>query len=178
LLSSNFASHSYEGVTLYAGAINMAKESEKDQSISFKLERYKFILQEIHSLNENVHKYLTLYQTIASTIIGAGILVFVNWENWGIDSNTAKAGIQSLLGMLVMLSIFIIIQIIAGIFSWLDYRDEEVKLLDEVVKKGYRFSSKISNLWRWSETYFILFILIIAVFISVYTEKNLIPLIR
>jgi hypothetical protein len=156
----------------------MAKEQEKDQSISFKVERYKFILQEIHSLNENVHRYLTLYQTLATTIIGAGILVFVNWKGFGITPNTAKVGIQALIGMLVILSLFIIIQIIAGIFSWMDYRNEEVKLLDEVVRKGYRSPSKISNLWRWSETYFVLFILAIAVFISIYTETNIIPLIK
>jgi hypothetical protein len=116
----------------------MAKEQEKEQSISFKLERYKFILQEIHALNENVHRYLTLYQTLATTIIGAGILVFVNWKGFGITADLAKVGMQALVGLLVILSIFIVIQIVAGIFSWMDYRDEEVKLLDEVVKKGYR----------------------------------------
>ena len=156
----------------------MAKEQDNNQSISFKLERYKSILQEIHSLNENVHRYLTLYQTLATTIIGAGILVFVNWKGLGITSDLAKVGIQALVGMLVILSIFIIIQIVAGILSWLDYRDEEVKLLDEVVRNGYRYPSKISNFWRWSETYFILFILVIAIFISIYTETNIIPRIK
>lgn len=156
----------------------MAKEQDKDQSVSFKLERYKFILQEIHSLNKNVHRYLTLYQTLATTIIGAGILVFVNWKGFGITSDTAKVGIRALVGMLVILSVFIIVQIIAGILSWIDYRDEEVKLLDEVVRKGYRYPSKISNLWRWGEPYFILFILIIAIFISIYTEITIIPLIK
>jgi hypothetical protein len=156
----------------------MAKEQDKDQSVSFKLERYKFILQQIHSLNENVHRYLTLYQTLATTIIGTGILVFVNWKNFGITADLAKVGIQALVGMLVILSIFIIIQIVAGFFSWIDYRDEEVRLLDEVVRKGYRSPAKISNFWRWSETYFIIFILVIAIFISIYTRTNIIPLIK
>ena len=156
----------------------MAKKQGKDQSISFKIERYKFILQEIHSLNENVHRYLTLYQTLATTIIGAGILIFVNWKGFGITPDIAQVGIHTLVGVMIILSIFIIIQIIAGFFSWMDYRDEEVKLLDEVIEKGYRSRSKISNFWRWGKTYFIIFILVIAVFISIYTEKNIIPLIR
>ena len=156
----------------------MAKEQEKEQSVSFKLERYKFILQEIHALNENVHRYLTLYQTLATTIIGAGILVFVNWKGFGITADLAKVGIQALAGMLVFLSIFIIIQIVAGMFSWIDFRNEEVELLNKVVKKGYRSPSKLSNFWRWSETYFILFILVIAIFISIYTETNIITLIK
>ncbi len=156
----------------------MVKEQEKDQSISFKLERYKFILQEIHSLNENIHKYLSLYQTLSTTIIGAGILIFVNWKNFDISSDLAKTGIHALVGMLVLLSIFIVIQIVSGIFSWLDYRDEEVQLLDEVIKKGYRSPSKILNFWRWSETYFIIFILVIVIIISIYTETSIIPLIK
>jgi hypothetical protein len=35
-----------------------------DRGSNFKLERYKYILQEIRSLNENVHKYQYLRQNV------------------------------------------------------------------------------------------------------------------
>lgn len=173
-----------KGILLFIGLFiksqlrRIIMTKDKDQSIDFKLEHYKFILQEIHSLNENVHKYLTLYQTLVTTIVGAGILVFVNWKNLGISAVLAKAGVEILVGLLIIISIFIIIQILMSILSWLDYRDEEVKLLDDVIKKGYRSPSKLSNFWRWSETYFILAIIIIVVFISIYAETKVIPLIK
>jgi hypothetical protein len=38
-----------------------AQPSNADPVINFKLERYKFILRQIHTLNENTHKHLTLF---------------------------------------------------------------------------------------------------------------------
>ena len=31
----------------------------------FALERYKYILQQIHTVNENVYRFLAIYQTLA-----------------------------------------------------------------------------------------------------------------
>ena len=45
---------------------------EKNRGSEFKLERYKYVLQQLNSLNENHHKYLTLYQTLMTAVIGGG----------------------------------------------------------------------------------------------------------
>src|SRR6266571_8736901 len=98
----------------------------------FKLERYKYILQEIRAINENTHKYLTLFQTLATLVVGGGIGVFIGWKNLNIQAAVAMAGINGLLILFVLLALFVVISIVAGIVSWFDYRNEEVDLLDEV----------------------------------------------
>jgi hypothetical protein len=124
----------------------------------FKLERYKYILTEIHFLNDNIHKYLTLFQTLATAVVGAGAAVFVSWKKLAIDAETARMTIQALLALLLALAGFVIFLVLAGIFSWLDYRREEVALLDEVIRPGFRSNPSPRNFWRWYETYIVLFI--------------------
>jgi len=43
-----------------------------------KTERYKYVLTEIHGLNDNVHKYLNLFQTPSTAVTGSGFAVFVS----------------------------------------------------------------------------------------------------
>lgn len=151
---------------------------ETPQNIDdFKLERYKYILQELHSLNENIHRYLTLFQTLATLIIAGGVGVFVGWKSLHIPPDAAIAGINGLLFLLVLLALFVTASIIAGIISWFDYRNEEVELLDQV-HKDFRKKPNLRNLWRWNETYMIGFILIVVIFICIYVENQVIPLIH
>src|SRR2546429_8410857 len=75
----------------------------------------------------------------------------------------AMAGINGLLILFVLLALFVVISIIAGIVSWFNYRNEEVDLLDEV-QVGFRKRPNLRNFWRWNETYMIGFIIIITVF--------------
>jgi hypothetical protein len=148
-----------------------------DKSGDYKLERYKYILQQLHSLNENNHKYLSLYQALVTAVIGGGIAIFVGWKELKIDAATARVGIRGLLGLLVILTLFVCILIIVGIFSWFDYRREEVKLLKQEVDSSFRQKPKLGNIWRWSETYLILFIIVMMVIIYIFVEWRLIPLI-
>jgi hypothetical protein len=149
--------------------------SRKDD---YKLERYKYILQQLNVLNENVHKYLSLYQTLVTAIGGGCIAIFVSWKNLQIDAATAKVGIRGLLGMFMLLTIYILFSIIAGIVSWIDYRREEVELLDQEVEKGYRKPPKEANFWRWSETYLLLFLLITMIIVCLFVEYRLLPLLK
>ena len=143
-----------------------------------KVERYKFILQEIHSLNANIHKYITLFQILTTAIIGAIVFVLINWKKLDVPIEIAKIGIRGLYGLLVIVAAFIIFSILSGIFSWFDYRKEEVELLNKAVGDGFRKSPRLSNLWRWYEPYIILFVAIIVLTVIIYTEKIIIPLIR
>lgn len=148
------------------------------QDTDFQLERYKYILEEIRSLNENIHKYLTLFQTLAVTIIGGGIGIFVIWKNLRIDANTARTAIQGALGLLILLALFMTASIVANIFSWFDYRQEEVDLLEKAVRTGFRKPPTFRNFWRWPETYVLLFINIVVVAVFFYVEYQIIPLVN
>jgi len=156
----------------------MSDEQDSDRGKDFKLERYKYILQQIHTLNENYQKYLNLFQTLATTIVGGGVAVFVSWRNLKISPEIARTSIRALIGLLVILALFLVANIIIGIFSWFDYRRDEVKLLDEVVGKNYRNLPRYGNLWRWHETYLVIFLILVIISIFVFVETQVIPLIK
>ena len=143
----------------------------------FKLERYKYILQEQHELSAGVHKYLNLFQVLATSIIGAGVLVFVEWQSSNLSAAAARVTIEGLLGLLVILATFLIVSIVAGAISWFDYRTEEVALLDKAVKPGFRNPPKWRNLWRWNETYVVLFVIICVFIIYRFVQNQILPLI-
>jgi hypothetical protein len=155
----------------------MSKE-EKNKGGEFKLERYKYVLQQLNSLNENHHKYLTLYQTLATAVIGGGIFIFISWKELKIDAATARLGIRALLGLLALLTLFVLISIVVGIFSWFDYRKEEVDLLRKEVGISFRQPPSLKNFWRWSEVYLVTFLILILISIYTFVEYKLIPLIQ
>lgn len=156
----------------------MDNEKASEKGKEFKLERYKYILQELHSLNDNVHKYLNLFQGLATLIIGGGVGVFVSWQNLKITANVARISIQGLLGMLIILALFVVFSVIAGMFSWIDYRREEVALLDENVSLGYRKQPSIKNFWRWSEFWMLAFIILCTITIWCFVNGKVITLIK
>ncbi len=142
------------------------------------MEYYKHILQEIRTLNENIHKFLTLFQTLATFIIGGGIGVFVSWKSLKIGAETARVAVQGSLGLLLLLTFFIILAVIANIISWFDYRKEEVKLLEDIAKPNFRKPPTLQNIWRWFETYILLFMIAITILVFIYVEYQIIPLIK
>lgn len=153
---------------------NSQDEKIKDD---FKLERYKYINQQLNALNETVHKFLTFFQALSVAIVGGAITIFISWRGLKVDAATARLGIQGLMKLLIFLALFVVASIIAGIFSWFDYRKEESKLLNDVVAPGFRPEPKIINFWRWHETYIVLFIIIAAIYIYALIGE-IIPLVQ
>ncbi len=102
--------------------------AKPDTAHDFKLERYKFLLQQINLLNENAHRQLTLYQSLATAVIGAGVLLFLKWREWKLDAADARIATRALLGLLGILTLFVVASIVVGVVSWLDYRREEADL--------------------------------------------------
>src|SRR6202035_3550282 len=147
-------------------------------STDFKLERYKYILKEIHFVNENVHKYLSLFQTLATAVVAGGAAVFIAWRKSGIDARTTIITMHGLFGLFTMLAVFLILSVLAGVFSWLDYRREEVQLLSETVRPGFRVAPNPWHFWRWYETYVVLFMLIIVAGAYLFVERVIIPAIK
>lgn len=156
----------------------MSSEQNDDKSTEFKLEYYKYILQQLQSLNENTHKYLTLFQTLATAVIGGGVLIFVGWRQVNIDARAARVGINGLLWLFIILGVFVVLSIISNILSWYDYRHEELKLLKKEVGLEFRKAPKWKNLYRWNETYLLLLIIAVIMAVVIFVKIEVLPLIQ
>jgi hypothetical protein len=129
-----------------------------DRDLAFEVERYKYLLQQLHTTNENVYRFLAIYQTLATVLVGAALALFVRYEDWHIDPGIARLGIVALLATVTVIAGFTVLLIVVGVLNWLDYRKEECELTDAAVRPGFRKPPEPGNLWRWYETYIVLFI--------------------
>lgn len=141
----------------------------------FALERYKYILQQIHTINENVYRFLALYQTLAVAIVGGGLALFVGYRKWGVAAPVARTGIVGLTWLMTLVGAFAILLIVMGALNWWDYRKEECELTDVTVRPGFRKPPRLRNLFRWYETYIVLFIAGSVAFVWGYTLAYLLP---
>ncbi|MFG2465205.1 hypothetical protein ACGFXB_07000 [Streptomyces canus] len=144
----------------------------------FALERYRYILQQIHAVNENAHRFLAIYQTLATALVSAALVLFVGYRKWGLEPATARGGVIGLLALVTVVAAFTSTLIVVGALAWLDYRNEECDITDEVIGPGFRERPRPGNLLRWYETYVLLFILLSVVIMWVITVLFLLPAMR
>ncbi|MED7926289.1 hypothetical protein SMD20_18685 [Nonomuraea sp. LP-02] len=159
-----------------AGNLKQAEKRQLDRE--FSLERYKYILQQIHTVNENVYKFLAIYQTLASSLVAAGLALFIGYRTWGITPVVTRSGIVGLMLLVTVIGSFTALLIVIGVFTWLDYRKEECELTDRIVYAGFRKPPKVGNFIRWYETYIILFIIGSIAFMWGYALTVILPQIR
>ncbi|MEU0963445.1 hypothetical protein ABZ328_28460 [Micromonospora aurantiaca] len=126
----------------------------------FYVERYKYILQQLHAINENVHRYLALYQTIATAITAAALTLFIGYRKWSIEPSIARAGVVGLLVLLTVVAAFTVLLILVGTMAWVDYRREECDLTTIIVGPNFRSPPRLRNLLRWYETYVLGFVIV------------------
>ena len=144
----------------------------------FALERYRYILQQIHAVNENAHRFLALYQTLATALVSAALVLFVGFRKWGLEPATARGGVIGLLVLVTLVAIFTSMLIAVGTLTWLDYRNEECDITDEVIGPGFRKRPQPGNFLRWYETYVLLFILVSVITMWVIAALFLLPAMR
>jgi hypothetical protein len=144
----------------------------------FALERYRYILQQIHTINENVYRFLAIYQTLAVAIVGGGLALFVGYRKWQIATPVARTGIVGLMWLVTVVAAFAALLIVMGALNWWDYRKEECELTDAVVRPGFRKQPRLQNLFRWYETYIVLFIAGSIAFLWAYTLAFILPAIK
>lgn len=144
----------------------------------FELERYKYILTEIRALNENLHKYLTLFQSLVTILVGSGVYIFFSFQKKEIAAAHARVGLEGVKYLLLISAAFILLSMISGILAWRDYRKEESELLDKVVAKGFRKMPTFKNFWRWYETWMIVFIFFVTLFLVRYIDYSMLPLVQ
>jgi hypothetical protein len=141
----------------------------------FSLERYKYILQQIHAINENVYKFLAIYQTLASTLATGGIALFIGYKSWNITPAITRSSLIGLLLLITVIGLFTVLLVLVGIFAWLDYRREECELTDRYVHEGFRQRPRTRNFFRWYETYILAFIIISLIFMWWYAMQYILP---
>ncbi|MER5403644.1 hypothetical protein [Streptomyces sp. NPDC002769] len=144
----------------------------------FALERYRYILQQIQAVNENAHRFLAIYQTLATTLVGAALVLFVGYRKWGVAPDVARSGVIGLLALTTMVAAFTATLIAVGAFAWLDYRNEECDIADEMVGSGFRNRPRPGNLLRWYETYLLLFIVFSVMLMWVLCGLLVLPAIK
>ncbi|MFJ8020516.1 hypothetical protein [Streptomyces sp. NPDC096311] len=157
-----------------------AGETEPREAVrkEFALERYRYILQQIHAVNENVHRFLAIYQTLATALVGAAVALFVGYRKWEVAPDVARGGVIGLLILATVVAAFTCMLIVVGALTWLDYRNEECDITDEVVGLGFRARPRSGNLLRWYETYVLLFIVVSVVTMWLLAGLFLLPAIR
>ncbi|MFD8272384.1 hypothetical protein [Streptomyces flaveolus] len=141
--------------------MTVSDDTEPESSViskEFALERYRYILQQIHAVNENAYRFLAIYQALATTLVGAALALFVGYRRWQVGPATARDGVVGLLILATVVAAFTVMLIVVGALAWLDYRNEECDITDEMVRPGFRKRPIAKNLLRWYETYMVLFI--------------------
>ncbi|GHI95709.1 hypothetical protein [Streptomyces olivaceus] len=144
----------------------------------FALERYRYILQQIHTINENAYRFLAIYQTLATTLTGVALTLFVGYREWDIEPAAARDGVIGLLTLATVVAAFTITQITVGALSWIDYRNEECDITDEFVAPGFRKKPRPGNLIRWYETYMLAFVIISIVSMWLLAATLILPAIK
>ncbi|WP_422736233.1 hypothetical protein ACN263_21925 [Micromonospora sp. WMMD729] len=124
-----------------------------------RLERYRYILRQIEATNQNTYRFLALYQTIATALATATVGLFLGYDSWGIAQGFAYAGLIALMLLLSITAAFAILLILAGMFSWMDYRREECELVNSIVGESFRAPPQWRSFLRWYETWIIAFII-------------------
>lgn len=122
------------------------------------LEYYKYLLQEIEATNQNVHKYVALYQTLGTALGTAALVLLVSYQKWNIPADIVRGAVTGLLTIITFVAAFACLLVIAGMISWFDFRKEECRLLEDHFGTNFRQPPQFRNFWRWTETYILLFI--------------------
>ncbi|WP_432098302.1 hypothetical protein [Streptomyces sp. WAC 04229] len=144
----------------------------------FALERYRYVLQQIQATNENAHRFLAIYQTLATALVAAALTLFVGYRKWELPAETARDGVIGLLTLTTVVAAFTGTLIVVGAFAWLDYRNEECDITDEFVGTRFRKRPRPGNFFRWYETYVVLFILMSVITMWVLAATFLLPAMR
>lgn len=149
-----------------------------DDTPEIVVERYKYILQQIHTVNENVYRFLGIFQALVTALVTVALALFVSYSKWNIKASTARSAELGLLILITIIAAFTVLLLVVGILSWVDYRHEECEVTEKYVAAGFRTNPRLRNFYRWYETYIILFVVAVTVLLWILGESFLIPRIK
>lgn len=157
------------------GCLAKGGEDVDPQSVVFKVERLKFILQQIDQLNRGVDKHIATFQVVFTGIVTAVASIYVGASKLGIEKDVAAKAMAAMVGVSALVSAFMLMLLVSGVCAWLEYRNDEADILDEMVRPGYRRRPSVVNFWRWHETYFALLVVCAPVGLAFFVTYYLIP---
>lgn len=128
------------------------------------LERYKHVLAQMTRLDENAHKFLTLFQGTTTAIVTGIVALWLGYERLGVGKEQARSGVVAALLMVAGVGLVTVAVLVVGAFAWMDYRREEVALTAGVGAFS-RSAGRWRNLWRWQETYMVGLVILVSVLI-------------
>lgn len=141
----------------------------------YELARFEYIQRKIEFLDQNVHRYTTLFQQLTTAVLTGGVAIFVGWKKLDITAEEAQIAIYSLLGLFTILVVFLFFSIASNCYAWYDYRKEEVELINTSVGEGLRKKPTFTNFFYWQEFWFAFLILGISILIWCLTIFYIIP---
>jgi hypothetical protein len=156
-------------------SLMQGQQNDRDTTREFALERYKYLLQQIHTVNENVYRFLAIYQTLSTALVSSGLVLFVGYKKWGILTGVAHAGIIAVMWLQTAVAASTSLLILTGLLNWVDYRREECELTDRIVYPGFREPIRSRNFYRWYETHILVFIGISTTLLWILTLTWILP---
>lgn len=129
------------------------------------VERYRYILDQKRALNDRSFNILALFQALSTTIVGAVITIGFSWQKLEIEAGTARASVIALLAIHFLIAAYALMSLISGVVTWLDYKLEENRLLNDGVAGP---NARMSHPWTWFETYMIIFVLLVTAIFYVF----------
>ncbi|WP_370417012.1 hypothetical protein AB9Q29_000030 (plasmid) [Pantoea vagans] len=141
------------------------------ETTDFLIEKYKYILMRRNDLNSNTFKIITLYQVICFAF-GASF--------YQVYASDLKKTLKIMFcdGLVLFFSIstmFIIMMLIGGVISWLNYKKEEREIIEKLGIEHEKHKGSI-NFMYWYETYIIILAVAITLTVTILyiTHKNVI----
>ncbi|EGQ7789037.1 hypothetical protein V9R55_000694 [Vibrio cholerae] len=145
-----------------------ASKEANDQII---VERYKYILEKIKFLDDKIYQNFSSSIKLITSLTAVLTASVMSISEGKISDVTFLLSIKFIFSILVLFSIYMIITSLSITLSWYDYRKEEVELLNKINCDINRYNPKLSSFIRWSETYYVVF-LVAMIIVGIYTIIN------
>ncbi|HCH4151178.1 hypothetical protein ACEWAB_22375 [Vibrio parahaemolyticus] len=126
-------------------------------------EHYKFLLSKIQHLDEALFKNITMYGKFITSVFAFLISAVVLEKSGKITTELLILTFDLSSAFILFLTLIFALITIANIFSWRDYRKEEMALLDNLKINFGRKQPSFKNLLRWVETWFLFALIIISI---------------
>lgn len=125
------------------------------------IERYKYLLAQRQHLNDATFKIASVFQVIFLTLCSAQYALILEVLDKKIKAEFALDASTFLLWVTLLVSAMTVILLIGGMASWLNNRNEESGILEQIGQEG-RPAIVLKSVFAWYEIYIIATIVILG----------------
>lgn len=135
----------------------MDLDRQNEEKNKFLLERYKYVLMRKNDLNDKTFKIVAFYQALLLSVGAAFYTVNTNIHQLSLSVMYST----SLIGLLTISTVFLLLLLLGGIFSWVNSRNHESEILLSVFGIE-RERIKKRHVLFWYETYIIIAMFVVT----------------